>query len=947
MWNRSSRQFISAILTGSILASSALSFRSVFRENAAAITEAADTFSASSNFAALGQQASTVSNDVAFGLNTTTFDTLVGTVSVNLPDDLAAGDTISGTVVAEAKKRNVPADQVSTDQAKNMDEISGYVVEVVQQETPVKKLDDKLAGLCTDPSDKARANLIDVCQTWTIPEYVSKIPVVLKNSSGKIMGRADIPVNPKANSVSEQILKNSLYSLPELGQSGRPIPIKGQFDGDFRSTSVKIQNATAKFLASSPRKVVVQSPATIKGPSDIVIGYKGKEVAKCTYRSVSIRLAADKLALTKGEQTTLTVTLVGLTYLLNPVPIRLTNKSPEIVSIAGGETQTFNVDPADVNEDVFITKRALTGIQAGGFSISAVVDPLKMVPVICGPPMPDNTPIIPSPQATPGSPRPQPTPMPGSTPSQSCNLYGETAGTTTGCCTSDGSITSIQSRFCEGISPDLPAPGSGAPRANDRLGSETTIAFVPAWTDPAGPHGARLVMGYNGSTLLTWTTSQDQGRTWSSPDKNANNGGPAGGMVPYPALLFNSYRGDLSLATAGPSRPGMVAMAVLADSQALPYPDLVVLLVSLDGGETFTRTSVVNDLVGIGLTDQPRVTFDPGDGTIWVLWRGRSSGLAGAAPYFTYVRGGHLDVNGTVRWDINGAGQQVQSNPIFPTIDYQHPRFKVFTRPGASSHTVAISGPQAAPGISLFGSNRCLPGTSGAIRNSFWQYPLGVFFAVSEDDGRHWTDLNSAVDMGQPFGLGCVGGVGGRDAIGQLIYAENRIDLARDPRNGTYLVTRARARSDSTSAFVGQQVEVWLRSTTSAARFTLMTSAPWSSANPWQFNPSIAGRDDGQIAVSYYQTTGTGQTVELMVMGSRDGGTTWSAPVQLSRNAPQTAADRSLGEYDEIVALPLNVAAPRIPGLPPGSPFWPGAFYASWSNGSGRVFAAGYSPPAR
>ena len=41
--------------------------------------------------------------DTAFGLTTTTFDTLEGTVSVNLPDDVAAGDTISGTVTTEPK----------------------------------------------------------------------------------------------------------------------------------------------------------------------------------------------------------------------------------------------------------------------------------------------------------------------------------------------------------------------------------------------------------------------------------------------------------------------------------------------------------------------------------------------------------------------------------------------------------------------------------------------------------------------------------------------------------------------------------------------------------------------------------------------------------------------------------------------------------------------------
>jgi hypothetical protein len=466
-------------------------------------------------------------------------------------------------------------------------------------------------------------------------------------------------------------------------------------------------------------------------------------------------------------------------------------------------------------------------------------------------------------------------------------------------------------------------------------------------------------MGFNGTKarvpgstaqdFLIWSISTDQGRTWS--EHNRNNGGPGGNAVDNPTTPFNSYRGDSSI-VALPTVPGGVAMVTLADRRACPTdpasssvapcPDLVVLFVSIDGGVTF-KTSIVNDRLGVGITDQPRVTVDPSDGTIWVMWRARLALTA----YNTYVRGGHINASGGVDWDINGDGQLVMSTPPFPTPDYQHPRIKVFRRPGNQARTIAVTGPLAAPGTTFFTNGRCIPGAT--IRNSFWQYPLGVYFTVSEDNGQHWT-TESTFEMGKPYALGCVGGAGGRDATGLLIYSENRIDLALDPHNNNYLVTRARAVSDSTNnvftnnTFIGQQVEVWRRSTTPGAVFTRVfpvtpaPALPWSSANPWQFNPSIAASDDGQIAVSYYQTVGTTQSVELMVIGSRDGGNTWSAPVQLSRNSPQIATDRSLGEYDEIIALP------QPPNQGP-YPLWPGLFYASWSNGSGRVFAAGFSPP--
>ncbi len=58
------------------------------------------------------------------GLNTAVFETPHGKLKVNLPDDAAGGDTISGTVVAE------PAGNTPEEKAQNEDELVGYVVAV-------------------------------------------------------------------------------------------------------------------------------------------------------------------------------------------------------------------------------------------------------------------------------------------------------------------------------------------------------------------------------------------------------------------------------------------------------------------------------------------------------------------------------------------------------------------------------------------------------------------------------------------------------------------------------------------------------------------------------------------------------------------------------------------------------------------------------------------------
>lgn len=364
-----------------------------------------------------------VRTEQASGLQTTTFDTLVGTVTVNLPDDLAAGDTISGTVIAEPKKQSAPKDPTRTDtpdQAAGLDELNGYVVEIGSQENAVKApIEDP--G-CNDGKRSADDHSINICRKWSIPGGVSRIPVVLKDKVGKVIGQTDIPVSPK-QSIAKVAGPSGLpqyppkYFTPPLGQAGKPLSVRGEFDGDFANAQVKIADQTAKFLASSPRKLIVESPRDLNGMADIEVLYKGQTVTKCVYRNISVRLAADKLNLVKGEQTSLTVTLAGLIGLLSPVVVRLSNKSPGTVSMAGGEMQSIDVNPADVNGDVWKTTRGLTGVKAGGFSINALIDPASVVQgnlTSCDPVKVGTMPDGPKPPSTgfpPGPPPPAPGPL--------------------------------------------------------------------------------------------------------------------------------------------------------------------------------------------------------------------------------------------------------------------------------------------------------------------------------------------------------------------------------------------------------------------------------------------------------------------------------------------------------------------------------------------------------
>jgi len=66
----------------------------------------------------------------AWGVTTTTVNTPSGKLTINMPDDAALGDTISGTVSAE------PAGDTVEEQQANMDTLEGYIFDI--EEIPDK-----------------------------------------------------------------------------------------------------------------------------------------------------------------------------------------------------------------------------------------------------------------------------------------------------------------------------------------------------------------------------------------------------------------------------------------------------------------------------------------------------------------------------------------------------------------------------------------------------------------------------------------------------------------------------------------------------------------------------------------------------------------------------------------------------------------------------------------
>src|SRR5712691_5792128 len=174
------------------------------------------------------------------GLRVVTFDNAQGRVIVNLPDDMRAGDTISGTVMAE------PKGQTDEERGKNMAVLTGCVIEV---ELP-KKPDGT-----SNPKVTAQVTAAPSAITFTLPPRSTPTPpltnvstgssgglgITLTNTSGSFSiprTTTTVPIEMVSLSLQSAAPLQPHFQLPAMGQQGRPIVITGPFDGNSSNTGL-------------------------------------------------------------------------------------------------------------------------------------------------------------------------------------------------------------------------------------------------------------------------------------------------------------------------------------------------------------------------------------------------------------------------------------------------------------------------------------------------------------------------------------------------------------------------------------------------------------------------------------------------------------------------------------------------------------------------------------
>lgn len=277
-------------------------------------------------------------------LHTISYNSIQGVVHIQLPDDLAAGDRVSGSVRLE------PSGQSESERTANTAILRGTVIDVGRQRIS---------------AENPHFSLQVPAAAW------ENIPVVIEVQRRKITTRVPIR-HPGAVSMATAATPG--FSLPRIVTAGSPTQITGSFDGDAANTQLSLGDQPLEVLAESPRQTIFQVPSELPMGENPLTVSDGPLLRQGTVRVVQVQLSAPKLDLLRGETTPLTVVVAGLQGLKHPVPFQLTTTGT--VATEGGNLQRWDILPDDPNladNGEFRLNRTVTGTAAGGFNIAAEV----------------------------------------------------------------------------------------------------------------------------------------------------------------------------------------------------------------------------------------------------------------------------------------------------------------------------------------------------------------------------------------------------------------------------------------------------------------------------------------------------------------------------------------------------------------------------------------------
>jgi len=265
-----------------------------------------------------------------------------GNVIVYLPRTINAGDQISGSVFAQ------PAGKTWEEQNKNFIALENYTLCIGDQKILVRA----------------------IMFTLRLGKDAQVLPMDIDDESGRALAQYSFPLATGGDGrASASVMKNVV-------ESGLPVALYGDFDGDRSRTFAEVNGHAVGVLAEGKNECYITSPSGL-GPIHLRVKNNGTIINEklCIVR---LTIMGPAKTITTRHKATLAVELDGLqecTADMFPLEVEVRTENPKVLGFEGADRSVYRLTivPGDVANGHVLKSVPIRALGQGSYEVSAKV----------------------------------------------------------------------------------------------------------------------------------------------------------------------------------------------------------------------------------------------------------------------------------------------------------------------------------------------------------------------------------------------------------------------------------------------------------------------------------------------------------------------------------------------------------------------------------------------
>ena len=276
--------------------------------------------------------ASAQQRQIISGLVIEKYEVKDGSITVQYPEKLSSGKTISGKVIVQ------PQSEKPSKKTKQLESLQKHTL-IFGKNIPVK----------------------DGTFVVDLPEG-KNLPIGILSKNGDKIGQ-------RISQLTEPLVGEKL-KIPSTIKANSIEMIEGDFPGDVRKANLTLDENPVEIIAGNENHLFYTVENVDPGKHKLNLDY-GDQKQVQEINLIDYTLSIDKTTLNRGEKAHVEVKVFGMQEVTDPVKLSVQNITIGTIILEGGEEQSILIDPQEINESGIWEKEfEITSLKKGAFTLN-------------------------------------------------------------------------------------------------------------------------------------------------------------------------------------------------------------------------------------------------------------------------------------------------------------------------------------------------------------------------------------------------------------------------------------------------------------------------------------------------------------------------------------------------------------------------------------------------